>query len=267
MSQAEPEKPVKTELQESGVLTVTLNRPAVFNALNVPILEELRRVFEEEAGRPEVRCVVLTGAGKAFCAGQDLEERRAFVEGNAAPPSLGDSLRLRYNPLILAIRQLPAPVIGAINGVAAGAGCSLALACDLRLAAENAVFIQSFVKVGLGLDSGSSFMLSRLVGLARAAELALLGDRLDAATAEQWGLVNRVVPAETLPDEAYKLASKIAAGPAQATARIKRELNAALSLDLAAALENEATEQENAARQPEYREGLTAFFEKRPARF
>lgn len=267
MIHPEPEKLVKTALEPSGILTVTLNRPAVFNALNVAILEELRRVFEEEATRPAVRCVVLTGAGKAFCAGQDLEERRAFVEENAAPPSLGQSLRLRYNPLILAMRQLPAPVIGAINGVAAGAGCSLALACDLRLAADNAVFIQSFVKVGLGLDSGSSFMLPRLVGLARAAELALLGDRLDATTAERWGLVNRVVPGGTLLDEAYKMASKIAAGPAQATARIKKQLNAALGLDLAAALENEASEQENAAQHSEYREGLAAFFEKRPAHF
>lgn len=258
---------VQVESGSGGVLTVTLNRPAVFNALNVATLERLLEVFQIEATRPAVRCVILTGAGKAFCAGQDLEERRAFVEGTAEPPSLGQSLRQRYNPLILAIRQLAVPVIGVINGVAAGAGCSLALACDLRVAAENAVFIQSFVKVGLGLDSGSSFWLPRLVGAARAFELALLGDRLEAATAEKFGLVNRVVPPEKLLEESYSLAAKLVAGPPGAIARIKRELNLAFSADLAATLENEAREQEAAAQHPEYREGLTAFFEKRPAKF
>ncbi|MBN9388818.1 MAG: enoyl-CoA hydratase/isomerase family protein [Chloroflexi bacterium] len=258
---------IQFEHDTAGILTLTLNRPAVFNALNVPMLEELLETFQQEATRPEVRCVVLTGAGRGFCAGQDLEERRAFVEGTSAPPSLGESLRLRYNPLILAIRELPKPVIGAINGVAAGAGCSLALACDLRFAADSATFIESFVRVGLGLDSGSSFILPRLVGLARAFELAMLGERLDAATAAQYGLVNRVVPAAQVLDETYALARKLAALPPQALGRIKRALNYGLSHDLAEALEFEATEQELAAHHPEYKEGLSAFFEKRPPNF
>lgn len=258
---------ITSDLDTAGILTVTLNRPAVFNALNLPMLKELLSVFQEEAARPEVRCVILTGAGRGFCAGQDLEERRAFVEGTSAPPSLGESLRLRYNPLILAIRELPKPVIAAVNGVAAGAGCSLALACDLRLAADNASFIESFVRVGLGLDSGSSFMLPRLVGLARAFELALLGERLDAATAGQYGLVNRVIPAARLLEETRALALKLAAAPPQALGRVKRALNYGLSHDLAEALKFEAAEQELAARHPEYKEGLSAFFEKRPPNF
>ncbi|HEX2916606.1 MAG TPA: enoyl-CoA hydratase-related protein [Chloroflexia bacterium] len=260
-------EPVLTALDEQGVLTVTLNRPEVFNALNVPLLEALLTVFQQQATAPEVRCVILTGAGRAFCSGQDLEERRPFVEGSAAPPSLGQSLRKRYNPLVMAMRELPRPVIGAINGVAVGAGCSLALACDLRLAADNAALIESFVRVGLGLDAGSSFMLPRLCGLARSFELALLGDRIDATTAERYGLVNRVVPAEKLLDEAYALAHRLASGPPAAIARIKQELNYALSADLPAALEFEAARQEEAATNPEYREGLSAFFQKRPPDF
>ncbi len=257
----------QTELDTAGILTVTLNRPAVFNALNVAMLEELLETFLIDAARPEVRCIILTGAGRGFCAGQDLEERRSFVEGNAEPPSLGESLRLRYNPLILAMRELPKPVIGAVNGVAAGAGCSLALACDLRFAADNATFVESFVRLGLGLDSGSSFMLPRLVGLARAFELAMLGERLNAATAAQYGLVNRVFPASQLMSETHALARKLTAAPTQALGRIKHALNFGLSHDLPDALEFEAVEQAAAARHPEYKEGLRAFLEKRPPNF
>jgi 2-(1,2-epoxy-1,2-dihydrophenyl)acetyl-CoA isomerase len=258
---------IQKELDSAGILTVTLNRPAVFNALNVPMLEELLETFQRDAASPEVRCVILTGAGRGFCAGQDLEERRAFVEGAAQAPSLGESLRARYNPLILAIRELPKPVVGALNGVAAGAGCSLALACDLRFASDNATFVESFIRVGLGLDSGSSFMLPRLVGIGRAFELALLGERLNAATAEQYGLVNRIFPAAQLMTETHALARQLAAAPPQALGRIKRALNFALSHDLTASLEFEATEQEAAAHHPEYKEGLAAFFEKRPPNF
>lgn len=258
---------VLTELNELGVLTVTLNRPAVLNAINKPLLLELLAVFQGQAAEPAVRCVVLTGAGKGFCAGQDLEERRAFVEGSTPPPLIGESLRERYNPLITSIRELPKPVIAALNGVAAGAGCSLALACDLRLAADNAFVVESFVRVGLGLDAGSSFTLPRLVGAGRAFEMALLGDRVDAATAERWGLVNRVVPADQLAVEAAALAQRLAAGPPAATARIKKALNSGLSSDLPTALEFEAAQQEVAAQHPEYWEGLTAFFEKRQPKF
>lgn len=258
---------LQIELDTAGIMTITLNRPAVFNALNVPLLVELLAAFQEEATRPEVRCVILTGAGRAFCAGQDLEERRAFVEEATEPPSLGQSLRQRYNPIILAIRDLPKPVIAAVNGVAAGAGCSLALACDLRIAADTATFVESFVRVGLGLDSGSSFMLPRLVGMARAFELAWLGERINANTAAQYGLVNRVVSTGRLMAEAHVLARQLAAAPPQAVGRIKRALNFALTHDLEYSLEYEAKEQEYAADSPEYREGLTAFFEKRPPNF
>lgn len=258
---------VLAERDEVGVLTVTLNRPAVFNAVNKPMLLELLEIFKGEAASSATRCVILTGAGKAFCSGQDLGERRAFAEGQAEPPSLGESLRERYNPLILLIRELPKPVIGAINGVAAGAGCSLALACDLRIMADNASLMESFVRVGLGLDCGSSFFLPRLVGLARAYEIALLGDRIDAANAERLGLVNRVVSADHLAEETRALARRLAAGPPAALARIKRQLNYALNNDLAGALEYEAVEQAGAVQGSEYREGLRAFFEKRPPQF
>ncbi len=255
--------PVLTNRDAAGILVITLNRPAVFNAINLALLTELKAVFQGIAADPQTRCVVLTGAGKAFCSGQDLDERRAFVEGTSEPPSLGESLRQRYNPLILAIRALPKPVIGAINGIAVGAGCSLALACDLRIASESAFLVESFVKVGLGLDCGSSFFLPRLVGMARAIEMAFLGDRIDAATAEKWGLINRVVPAEQLQSEAMALAQRLAAAPPTALARIKSELNYALNTDLATALENEAAQQESAAHHPEYRAGLTNFFNNR----
>lgn len=260
------ESPVLTELAADGVLTITLNRPSVFNAFNVPMLLALLDAFQNRATAPQVRCVVLTGAGKGFCSGQDLEERKAFVE-TGTPPPVGESLRQRYNPLILSIRELPKPVIAALNGVAVGAGCSLALACDLRVAAENASLMESFVKVGLGLDAGSSFMLPRLVGMAKAFELTLLGDRVDAVTAERLGLVNKVVPADKLMEETYAIARRLAAGPPAAIGRIKRELNFALIHDLKESLEYEAAEQEGAAQHPEYREGLKAFFEKRPPKF
>ncbi len=262
---------IQVEQDEYGVLTVRINRPAVRNALNKAAVLELLAIFRDEVLRPEARCIVLTGAGAAFCAGQDLEERRAFAyppaDSSGAKPSVGDSLRERYNPLIMAIRELPKPVIGAVNGAAAGVGCGLALACDLRLAGESASLVESFARVGLGLDGGNSYFLLRLVGMAKAFELAFTGDRIDAREAERLGLVNAVVPDDKLMEETYTLARRLASGAPKALASIKRELNFAQNATLEQTLEFEATLQQEAVNGDEYPEGLRAFFEKRPPKF
>lgn len=266
-----PYKNILVEQDEYKVLTITLNRPAVRNALNTATLLELLAVFQNEARKPEARCIVLTGTGAAFCAGQDLEERRAFAyppsDAPAEKPSIIDSLRQRYNPLIKAMRDSARPIIGAVNGVAAGAGCSLALACDMRLMAENAVLMESFARVGLGMDGGSSYFLPRLVGTAKAFELALTGDKVEAIEAERLGLVNRVVPDAQLMAETYLLARRLAAGAPQALARVKRAFNFAQDATLEQALDYEAILQQDAANGQEYPEGLRAFFEKRPPNF
>ncbi len=236
------------------------------NALNKAILEELILAFQTEASQSNIRCVILGGTGKAFCAGQDLAERKAFAEGGERP-SLQQSLELRYNPLIKLINELPKPVIGMLNGVAAGAGCSLALACDMRLASRDASLILSFVKMGLGLDSGASYVLPRLIGMGRAFELAILGERISATEAERFGLINRVIDAEQLEIETLKVARQIASGPAQAIGRIKSALNYSQTATLTAALQNEALLQEEAAQGQEYPEGLRAFFSKRLPNF
>jgi 2-(1,2-epoxy-1,2-dihydrophenyl)acetyl-CoA isomerase len=258
------------EQDEQGILTITLNRPQVRNALNTAAVLELLKVFREEAQSPMVRCVILTGSGAGFCAGQDLEERKAFAyppAGGGSKPAVGESLRQRYNPLIILIRELPKPVIAAVNGVAAGIGCSLALACDMRVAAESAIFVESFAKVGLSLDGGSSYFLPRLIGTAKAFELALTGDQLKAAEAERLGLVNRVVPNDKLLEETYALARKLCANAPQALGRVKQVLNYGHNATLSEALEFEAEIQQDAVNGPEYTEGLRAFFEKRPPKF
>ena len=189
-----------------GIATVTLDRPDALNSLTVPLKEALIAAFAELASDAAVRAVILTGAGRAFCAGQDLRER---LEPDAAP--LDVELRERYNPLVRAIRALPQPVVAAVNGVAAGAGASLAFACDLRIAADTARFVLAFGQVGLIPDSGATWTLQRLVGPSKAMELALLPDPLSAADAERFGLVTRVVPAAELADEARALAARLAA--------------------------------------------------------
>jgi 2-(1,2-epoxy-1,2-dihydrophenyl)acetyl-CoA isomerase len=206
--------------------------------------------------------VILTGAGRAFCAGQDLRERRA---PNAAP--LEVELRERYNPLIRAMTGLGAPIVAAINGVAAGAGASLALAADLRIAAEGASFVLAFGRLGLVPDSGATWFLPRLVGPARAAELALLNEPLPAAEALRLGLVSRIVPADRLLDDAREIAARLAAGPPIANALTKRAIRRALESDLETALDHEATLQGIAGRTADHAEGLAAFAEKRPPRF
>lgn len=223
---------------------------------------DLRRAVEEAARAAQVRCVVLTGAGRGFCAGADLRE----AAGNAGF-SYGDTLREQYNPLIRGIRAMEKPVIAAVNGVAAGAGCSLALAADLRLASDRASLVQAFVKVGLVPDAGASFFLPRLVGLSRALEMAWSGDPVSAEEALRLGLVNHVVPHDDLLSATAGLARRLAEGPTRALALIKRAFAAGLTTSLEAALEMEARLQDEASATADHREGVGAFLERRPPRF
>lgn len=248
--------------EESRVATVTLNRPDALNALTVPMKVELLAAFQRLEGDDRVRAVILTGTGRAFCAGQDLRER---LEPDAAP--LGVEVRERYNPIILAMRSLPKPIVGAINGVAAGAGASLAMACDIRIASDAASFALAFGRVGLVPDSGATWFLPRLVGGTRAAELALLGDPVSAPDSVRLGLVGRVVPADQLATEARSVAARLAEGAPRAMAMTKRALNASWDRDLETALEDEANLQDAAGRTKDHAEGLAAFMEKRPPRF
>jgi len=245
-----------------GVLTLTLNRPEALNSFNIEMKEALLAAFKDAARDKSVRVVVLTGAGRAFSAGQDLKERQ---QADAA--DLGTELRVRYNPIVLAMRRLEKPVIGAINGVAAGAGISVALACDMRIASEAASFIEVFGRVGLVPDTGSSWFLPRLIGYARAAEMSFTTDPVDSATAERIGLVNHVVPADQLMAETGALAARLAKSAPIAMALAKRALNRSLETNLEQALEFEAELQAIAGRSRDYAEGVAAFVEKRPPNF
>jgi 2-(1,2-epoxy-1,2-dihydrophenyl)acetyl-CoA isomerase len=248
------------------VCTITLNRPDVLNAFNDQLTTELHEALKAAEKDAAVRVVVITGAGRAFSSGQDLGDLRTkYVPGYV--PSLGDDLRRRYNPIIKRIRDMEKPVIAAVNGVAAGAGCSLALACDMRIASDQAAFVEVFVNVGLIPDSGSTFMLPRLVGLGKAMELCCSGSKVDAAEALRIGLVNQVVPAAELESATTKLAGKLASLPSRALALTKRLLNQSMQNDLDAQLEAEAYDQETAGKTADHREGVMAFLEKRKPDF
>jgi len=246
----------------AGVATLTLDRPDALNALTVGLKAELIDAFGRIASDPTVRAVVLTGEGRAFCAGQDLRER---LEPDAA--GLGDEIRLRYNPLIRAMRAMPKPIVGAINGIAAGAGASLAFACDVRVAAETASFLLAFGRVGLVPDSGATWLLPRLVGGSKAVELALLGEPLVAADAERLGLVARVVPADELAATASAMAARLASGAPRAMALAKLAFERSWSSSLDEQLELEADLQAEAGATADHAEGLAAFVAKRPPRF
>jgi len=252
---------VRRELKD-GVLTLTLNRPDALNSFTVEMKEALLAALKDAARDKSVRVAILTGAGRAFSAGQDLKERQGPNVND-----LGSELRQRYNPIILAMRRLEKPIIGAINGVAAGAGISIALACDIVIASDKASFTEAFVRVGLVPDTGSSWFLPRLVGYQRAAQMMFTGDPVDAATAERIGLVNRVVPADALMEEAGALAARLAQAAPIALALAKRALNRALESSLEDALEFEAQLQSIAGRSADHKEGVAAFVEKRPPRF
>lgn len=257
----DPARAIRVDVADA-VATITLDRPEALNALTIPMKVALLDALRSIAADTSIRAVVLTGAGRAFCAGQDLRER---LEPGAPP--LGEELRERYNPIVLALRALPQPVIAAVNGVAAGAGASLAFACDLRVAADSARFVLAFDRIGLAPDSGATWTLPRLAGAAKAAELALLGDAVTAEEALRIGLVTRVVPVAELAAAARTLALRLAAGSPAALAATKRLLGAAFERDLAAALEAEAAAQDALGRTTDHAEGIAAFTEKRPPSF
>jgi 2-(1,2-epoxy-1,2-dihydrophenyl)acetyl-CoA isomerase len=241
----------------SGLATITLNRPQSLNAFVPEMNQEVLAALKEAERDNEIRCIMITGAGRAFCAGQDLKGRTPDQKG-----SLGSSLREKYNPMIRLIRQMEKIVIAAVNGVAAGAGCNLALACDLRVASEEAKFIQSFVRVGLAPDSGGSFILPRLVGLSKAMELLLLGDMVEAREAQRIGLVARVFPPAEFAKSAKEIGERMANSP-RGIGLIKRAVNHANLPNLESDLEYEAYLQEIAGRSVDYDEGVRAFLEKR----
>ena len=243
--------------KQNGVATITLNRPQALNAFIPQMNQEVLQALKDTERDHEARCVMITGAGRAFCAGQDLKGRTPEQKG-----SLGASLREKYNPLIRQIRQMEKIVIAAVNGVAAGAGCNFALACDLRVASEEAKFIQSFVRVGLAPDSGGSFILPRLVGLSKAMELLLLGDTVDAREAQRIGLVARIFPAAEFAASARAVAEQVARAP-RGIGLIKRAVNRANLASLEQNLEYEAQLQEIAGQSADYDEGVKAFLEKR----
>lgn len=245
----------------NGIATITLNRPDRFNAFNNAQSFELQDALKKVKKDAEVRVVVLTGEGKAFCSGQDLKD----IAGEKR--SLSDSLYKRYNPIIKAMRSLPKPIIGRLNGVAAGAGCSLALACDFVVASEKASLIEVFVNVGLVLDSGSSYFLPRVVGSNRAFELATMGNKVSAQQALEWGMVNRVVAHEDLDQEVEKITSYYRNAPTKAIGLMKGMLNKSFNSDLDEMLQYEAYCQEIAGNSDDYREGVTAFVEKRKPSF
>ena len=250
---------------ESGVLQVTLNRPEKLNALNPEMHKLLRAALVRAAEEPQVRAVLLTGAGRGFCAGQDLSERD--VSAGAAPIDLSVSLGSYYNPLVRRMRELPKPIVCAVNGTAAGAGANIALACDIVIAARSASFIQAFSRIGLVPDSGGTWFLPRLVGSARAMALALLADKVPAEQAAEWGMIWKVVQDESLPAEAMKLARTLADGPTKGYGLIKKVMHASGVNTLDAQLALERDVQREAGRSEDYREGVSAFKEKRAPRF
>ncbi len=251
---------------QAGVRTLTLNRPDVLNSFNNDLLASLGKAVRDAEKDKVVRCLVITGAGRGFSAGQDLADVSERYKSDA-PIELGGHLREKYHPIISRIRSMEKPVIASINGVAAGAGCSLALACDLRIAAESASFIEAFINVGLAPDSGSTFFLPRLVGFSKALELAFTGRKVKADEALQIGLVNRVVPDADLAAETTRLAGQLASLPTRAIGLTKRAINAAWNNDLEAQLDYEAMLQTTAGQTKDHREGISAFLEKRRPNF
>ena len=250
---------------DAGVATLTFNRPDRLNSFTVQMHGEVRAALDRVMQDGAIRCLVLTGAGRGFCAGQDLADR-AVAPAEAAP-DLGHSIETYYRPLIVTLRSLPLPVICAVNGVAAGAGANLALAGDLVFAARSASFVQSFAKIGLVPDCGGTWVLPRLVGRARALGLALLGDRLTAEQAELWGLIWKCVDDDQLMPTVNEVARQLAAGPTRGFARTKQAIDAADRMTLEQSLDLERDYQRELGRSDDYREGVAAFMGKRPPQF
>lgn len=255
--------------QSGAVRTLTLNRPAALNSFTTELHAQLLAALDAAAADAGVRCVVLTGAGRGFCAGQDLADPAVAPDltPGAAPKDLGAMIERFYKPLVLRLRSMPVPVVAAVNGVAAGAGANLALACDLVLAGRSASFIQAFAKIGLVPDTAGTWLLPRLVGRAQALGLALLGDKLPAADAERIGLIWRCVDDAALMDEAQVMAQRLAAMPSRALVATRQALDAAQGLDLVQALDEECRLQRELGAAHDYQEGVAAFMAKRAPRF
>ncbi len=248
-----------------GYAVLTLNRPDVLNSFNALMHAEIRQAVTSVERDASIRCLLLTGAGRGFCAGQDLGDRN--VSDAAAPLDLGAALEENYNPLVRRLTSMDKPVVCAVNGVAAGAGANLALACDIVLAARSASFIQAFCKIGLLPDCGGTWTLPRLVGGARARALALLGDKVPAEQAESWGMIWRCVDDDALQDEAHKLAAHLARQPTLGLSLIKRALLASSTNTLGQQLDLERDLQSVAGRSDDFREGVAAFIDKRTPEF
>jgi len=250
-----------------GAATIELNRPQALNAWNAQLGADLGAALQSAASDPEVRAVVITGAGRAFSSGADLKDISGGDTTAEGRPDVYRTLTERYHPVMRAVREMPKPVIAAVNGPAVGIGCSLALCCDLIVAAEGAYFLLAFVNIGLVPDGGSSLFLPTRIGMARATELSMLGERLPAARALEWGLVNRVVADEQLQEEVDALAARMATGPTRSYAGTKRQLNNWLYSRMEEQLELEARIQQEMAGSEDFLEGAMAFVQKRPARF
>lgn len=249
----------------NGVMTLTLNRPERLNSFNDAMHRQLSECLTQAERDDTVRCLLITGAGRGFCAGQDLNDRN--VDPNGPPPDLGYSVETFYNPLVRRLAALPKPVICAVNGVAAGAGATLALGCDIVIAARSAKFVMAFSKLGLVPDCGGTWFLPRVAGRARAMGLALLGDSLSAEQAQQWGLIWQVVDDAQLGDSAAQMARHFASQPTFGLGLIKKALLAAETQGLDAQLDLERDYQRLAGRSDDYREGVSAFLNKRPPQF
>ena len=252
---------------DDGVAEITLNRPDRLNAWTDQLGTELRSAILEDSADESVRAVLITGAGRGFSSGADVKEMLERGSSGGQVPDVGTLLRERYHPIIKGIRELPKPVIAAVNGPAVGIGCSLALACDLIWAAESAIFGLAFVNIGLAPDGGSTLLVPIAVGKARSLEMALLGDPVSAEEALDWGLINRAVPDGKLMDEARGLARRMAAGPTRSYASSKRMLNNSLMPNIDEQLDLEAEVQSEMAKSADFVEGISAFVEKREPRF
>lgn len=247
---------------DGGIARVTLNRPAKLNSFNAAMHEALADALDRVEASDSVRVLVLTGSGKGFCAGQDLGDRAVAGTGGERP-DLGNSVERYYAPLVRRLRRMPLPVLCAVNGVAAGAGANLALACDLVIATRSAKFIESFSKLGLIPDTGGTYFLARRIGMARAMGLAMLGEPLDAATAAEWGLIWRCVDDEAFDEEIDKLASRLASAPTLGLARTKQLLYAGANTTLDDQLDVERDAMRELGASDDYAEGVAAFTEKR----
>ncbi len=249
--------------EAEGVATVTLNRPDRLNAVTAVMLAELKEAIADAAVNSDIRCLLLTGAGRAFCAGQDLSDRTISAGAGSERPDLSRSLSEGYNPFILSLIELEMPTICAVNGVAAGAGANMALACDIVLAARSAKFLQAFAKIGLIPDSGGSYFLPRMLGLPRARALAMLAEPISAAQAEEWGLIWKAVDDDTILLEATTMARKLARAPTLGLVLTKKAMLASYDNSLAEQLALEAEYQGQAGLSDDYAEGISAFMEKR----